>query len=187
MSATPEMTSRSKVRLSVPHGSEGFTPSRRPQYITRLTDVSQMDIQAALDQMRSLLSGRPHVVYKTAYYRKQTKNHWARDDPAFCALQAAFLVLASVAYAIAFRSTIMGWLSFMMYSLLWNWLVPGAIIATIGREVANRHLSGTQSLTHVKQTVEWLYAFDIHCNAFFPLFCLLCKLKTNPGTCLLNV
>jgi len=25
----------------------------------------------------------------------------------------------------------------------------------------------------VEQKVEWLYAFDIHCNAFFPLFILL--------------
>jgi hypothetical protein len=25
----------------------------------------------------------------------------------------------------------------------------------------------------VEQRVEWLYAFDIHCNAFFPLFIML--------------
>merc|ERR1712226_1760874 len=35
------------------------------------------------------------------------------------------------------------------------------------------HLAGTQSSSHVKQSVEWLYAFDIHCNSFFPMFCLL--------------
>jgi hypothetical protein len=125
--------------------------------------------------MRSLLSGRPHVVYKTAYYRKQTKNHWARDDPAFCVLQAAFLIIASVVYSIAFRTTLSGFLSFLLHSLLWNWLVPGVVVASVAREVANRHLNGIQSANHVKQTVEWLYAFDIHCNAFFPLFCLLCE------------
>ena len=134
-----------------------------------------MDIQSALDQMRSLLSGRPHVVYKTSYYRKQTKNHWARDDPAFCALQAVFLVVAALAYSVAFRSSVGGGLGFLLHSLLFNWLVAGAIVATIGRELANRHLCVHQSNSHVKQSVEWLYAFDIHCNAFFPLFCLLCE------------
>lgn len=165
--------STTKVRLAVPTGADFSTPRRSPQYLSRLTDVSQMDIQSALDQMRSLLSGRPQVVYKTAYYRKQTKNHWARDDPAFGALQAAFLTISSVAYSIAFRTTLMSGLAFLLYSLLWNWLVPGVILATLGRELANRHMVTTQSSSHVKQSVEWLYAFDIHCNAFFPLFCLL--------------
>lgn len=173
--ASSRGSATSKLRLSVPSGGDFTSPRKNPQYLQRLTDVGQMDMQAALDQMRSLLSGRPQVVYKTAYYRKQTKNHWARDDPAFCALQAAMLVGSSIAYAVAFRATITGSLSFLLYSLFWNWLVPGAIVATVGREIANRHLSGTQSASHVKQTVEWLYAFDIHCNAFFPLFCLLCE------------
>lgn len=134
-----------------------------------------MDIQSALDQMRSLLGGRPHVVYKTSYYRKQTKNHWARDDPAFCVLQAIFLSIAALAYAVAFRSTLTGGLGFLVHTLLWNWLVAGIVVATLGRELANRHLCVHNSSSHVKQAVEWLYAFDIHCNAFFPLFCLLCE------------
>ena len=168
-------TSSTKVRLAVPTGADFSSPRRSPQYLSRLTDVTQMDMQSALDQMRSLLSGRPQLVYKTAYYRKQTKNHWARDDPAFGVLQAAFLTISSVAYAIAFRTTVMSGLAFLLYSLLWNWLVPGVILATLGRELANRHMVTTQSSSHVKQSVEWLYAFDIHCNAFFPLFCLLCE------------
>lgn len=165
--------SSTKVRLTVPTGADFTSPRRSPQYLSRLTDISQMDMQSALDQMRSLLSGRPQVVYKTAYYRKQTKNHWARDDPAFCALQAALLVVSSIAYSVAFRTTFMGGISFLLYSLLWNWLLPGIVVATAGRELANRQLVATQSSTHVKQTVEWLYAFDIHCNAFFPFFCLV--------------
>ena len=168
-----------KVRLSVPTGADFTTPRRSPQYFSRLMDISQMDMQSAFDQMRSLVSGRPQVVYKTAYYRKQTKNHWARDDPAFGVLQAAFLAVVSIAYSIAFRTSLMNGVAFLFYSLLWNWIVPGVILATLGRELANRHLVTTQSSSHVKQTVEWLYAFDIHCNAFFPLFCLVCKFVFN--------
>jgi hypothetical protein len=177
--------SERKSRLAVPPGndypsapsssSRGAIPrsSSTAAYLVRLTDVRQMDIQAALDQMKTLLSTRPQSVYKTAYYRKQTKNHWARDDPAFCALTACFLLVACIAYSVAFRAPISTALAFSFYSIIVNWLVCGIIVATVTREIANRHLTAQQSSTHVRQTVEWWYAFDIHCNAFFPLFCLL--------------
>ena len=169
----PLAAARSK--MSVPSSSSSSHLNRPTQYLARLTDIRQMDIQSALDQMKTLLSTRPHVVYKTSYYRKQTKNHWARDDPAFCALQLVFLVIASIAYSVSFRAPLIDGLAFLLYSLLFNWLGAGFLIATLAREVANRHLTVHQSSSHVRQSVEWLYAFDIHCNAFFPVFVLLCK------------
>jgi len=47
-----------------------LTPS---QYLQRITDLQQMDLQSAVDQMRTLLTLYPQKVYKMAYYRKQTK------------------------------------------------------------------------------------------------------------------
>ena len=155
-------------------GGGGGSNSRHAHYVARLMDVRQMDIQSALDQMKTLLSTRPQVVYKTSYYRKQTKNHWARDDPAFCVLQVLFLIIASIAYSVAFRTQVSGAIVFLLQSVLWNWLICGVVLATVGREIANRHLTVHQSSSHVRQSVEWLYAFDIHCNAFVPLFVLLC-------------
>lgn len=182
------MAESARHRLTVPSGSDslssirksgaipqGSSQSQQSQYLSRLTDFQQMDIQSALDQMKTLLSTRPHVVYKTSYYRKQTKNHWARDDPAFVALQFVFLVISSAAYSIAFRAPFTGVISFMLYSIFLHWIATGFIVAAIGREIANRHLTDHKSSSHVRQTVEWLYAFDIHCNAFFPVFVLLCK------------
>ena len=148
---------------------------RPTMYLARLTDFRQMDVQSALDQMKTLLSTRPHVVYKTSYYRKQTKNHWARDDPAFCALQLFFLMISCIAYSVSFRIPMTSGIAFLIYSVVFNWLGAGFIIASLGREISNRHLTVQQSSSHVRQTVEWLYAFDIHCNAFFPVFVLLCK------------
>lgn len=173
--------------LTVPSGADPLAAARKTvaagssvasshaHYLARLTDFRQMDIQSALDQMKTILSTRPHVVYKTAYYRKQTKNHWARDDPAFVALQLIFLVISCIAYAISFREPFMGSLAFLLYSILFHWLGAGIITASICREIANRHLTDHKSSSHVRQSVEWLYAFDIHCNAFFPVFVLLCK------------
>jgi len=170
-------TSSARPKISLQQANHSAPPvANRPmQYLQRLTDVRQMDIQSALDQMKTLLSTRPQVVYKTAYYRKQTKNHWARDDPAFVALQAVFLVISSIAYSVAFRIKVPGAISFLLATVVWNWLGMGMLIATASREIANRYLTVTQSSSHVRQQVEWLYAFDIHCNSFFPVFVVLCK------------
>ena len=44
--------------------------------------VSQMDLESASWQMVTLCID-PKRVYKQTTYHKQTKNQWARDDPAF--------------------------------------------------------------------------------------------------------
>mmetsp|Transcript_29317 Transcript_29317/g.42543 ORF Transcript_29317/g.42543 Transcript_29317/m.42543 type:complete len:357 (-) Transcript_29317:442-1512(-) len=166
-------------------------------YLTRLLDVQQMDIQSALDQMKTLCSTSPSRAYKTSYYRKQTKDHWARDDPAFFALQVVFLVCTSIAYVIAFRvegrGFVSGVLDFLVKSVGVHYIGWGVIMATVGRLISNDYLTvvggtggGSSSAgiggsggreIHVKQKVEWLYAFDIHCNAFFPMFVLLYALQ----------
>ena len=117
-------------RLTVPSGGDplaaarktvaaaaGSSHTRPSQYLSRLMDFRQMDVQSAMDQMKTLLSTRPHVVYKTSYYRKQTKNHWARDDPAFVALQLVFLLVASVAYSVSFRAPLTEGIAFLLYSI----------------------------------------------------------------------
>lgn len=170
-------------------------------YLQRLLDVSQMDIQSALDQMKSLLlPSKMNSVYKMAYYRKQTKDHWARDDPAFVAIQIAMLVVASLAYAIAFRSDslLTNYIYFLIHSVGVNYALFGVIVASVGRFIANSHLNHSNPSAHVsasasasasangnasgsagmpekrsyyaQQSVEFMYAFDVHCNAFFFLF-----------------
>ena len=176
---TTSTTKSSSSSFDFVNNNPIVTPS---QYFARLTDVSQMDLQSALDQMKSLLSLSPsqtQKVFKMAYYRKQTKNHWARDDPAFAALQIVFLILSCIAYCIAFRgdSIISSTLKFCFHSIIINYIGAGVVIATLTRAVANQHLQNSYSSSHVKQNVEWLYAFDIHCNAFFPAFVLLYGLQ----------
>lgn len=164
---------------SLPYSSSQLSPTLTPQqYLQRMVDMQQMDLQSAIDQMRTLLSLYPQRVYKMAYYRKQTKNHWARDDPAFCFVQVIMIVAFSIAYGFAFRvSSLSAVLGFVAKSVLIHWLGFGVFVASVGRLIANQHLmTSERSPSHVKQDVEWLYAFDVHCNAFVPLFVLLCKL-----------
>ena len=52
-----------------------------PEYIRRISDFKQMDFEATFDQLHQLISADPSKAYIPFFYRKQTKNHWARDDP----------------------------------------------------------------------------------------------------------
>eukprot|EP00708_Paratrimastix_pyriformis_P005434 GAFH01004474.1.p1 GENE.GAFH01004474.1~~GAFH01004474.1.p1 ORF type:complete len:133 (+),score=24.99 GAFH01004474.1:337-735(+) len=44
-------------------------------------------------------------------------------------------------------------------------------MSTISRFVANRYLRTPGPSHHtIEQRVEWMYAFDVHCNSYFPFF-----------------
>mmetsp|Transcript_15403 Transcript_15403/g.13939 ORF Transcript_15403/g.13939 Transcript_15403/m.13939 type:complete len:294 (+) Transcript_15403:3-884(+) len=154
------------------NGSSMFLDSngRFPEYLRRLCDIRQMDFESAFDQMITLLSNEPQKVYTSFYYRKQTKNQWARDDPAFAFVEACFVAIAALAYAIAFHhASIWGYIWAVLYAVLVDWLLIGVIIASILSNIANKNLR--QHLAHtVEQEVEWLYAFDVHCNAYLCSF-----------------
>ena len=89
-----------------------------PDFIRRMFDFRQMDFESAFDQIFSLLSFEPQRVYTSFYHRKrkylnylsdfstkllfcnvflvktsETKNQWARDDPAFVVIQLCFLMV----------------------------------------------------------------------------------------------
>jgi len=132
-----------------------------------------MDFDAAFDQFMILLSRNPSQVYKSSYYRKQTKNQWARDDPAFAVIQILLLTVSSCAYGVVFGvGGLWHYVILVVQIVGIQYLGIGVIVASIGSWVANRQL--VQHRAHaVAQQVEWLYAFDIHTNAFFPTFLLL--------------
>mmetsp|Transcript_64007 Transcript_64007/g.152634 ORF Transcript_64007/g.152634 Transcript_64007/m.152634 type:complete len:246 (+) Transcript_64007:80-817(+) len=145
------------------------------QYMRRMIQYAQMDIDYTFAQMMYLCIA-PRKVYQLTSYRKQTKNQWARDDPAFIVVLVFFLVVASVAYAVA-----LGVLGSSLFRVLFlfigvHFVAVGLVVSTICWFIANSYLR-VQSLHGVEQRMEWMYAFDIHCNAFFPLFLLLYVLQ----------
>ncbi|CAM9317768.1 unnamed protein product [Discosporangium mesarthrocarpum] len=155
------------------HGDSLSISWSLPDYLRRVVDYHQMDLEATADQMVTLLTVNPQGVYKTAYYRKQTKNHWARDDPGFAVLQALFLIVATCAYGVVFNTRgFWGYVGLLMHGILLHWLLCGVIMSSSCRWLANGQLLQHRSHS-VLQEVEWMYAFDIHCNSFFPLFVLL--------------
>lgn len=64
--------------------------AKRYKYLRRLLHFRHMDFEFALWQMLYLFTS-PQKVYRNFQYRKQTKDQWARDDPAFLVLLSMVL------------------------------------------------------------------------------------------------
>ncbi|CAH0487758.1 unnamed protein product [Peronospora farinosa] len=159
--------------------ADGFRScSLLPEYFTRVLDYRQMDLDATFYQMVTLCV-QPAKVYKSAYYRKQTKNRWARDDPAFVVIQLMFLFMATFAWALAFRvDNMTRYFSLLLHAIVIEWLSFGLLISTCWWWITNHSLRqrnnhGMGDALYVEQRVEWQFAFDIHCNSFFILFLFL--------------
>merc|ERR1719210_2565924 len=56
--------------------------------------------------------------------------------------------------------------------VVFHFLLTGAAISSLSWFISNKYLR-VQSFHGVEQRMEWMYAFDIHCNSFFPLFLVL--------------
>ncbi|KAJ0514239.1 hypothetical protein HanHA300_Chr10g0367351 [Helianthus annuus] len=161
----------------LPTGSKGRMPSRAtspfPHYLRRIVKWQQMDIEYTFWQMLHLCSS-PKVVYQHTKYHKQTKNQWARDDPAFVVVCILLLAVSTLAYCATYDHGT-GHAVFVVFSVIcFHYLLTGAAVATICWFLTNNYLLEETPNSHVvEQRVEWLYAFDVHCNSFFPLFIVL--------------
>ncbi|KAJ3148504.1 Protein unc-50 [Geranomyces michiganensis] len=158
---SPSSTSRPQRTR---RGSSRFFPT----YIRRLFSFRQMDFEVALWEMFYLCVS-PDRVYRNIKYHKQTKNQWARDDPAFIVLLFFCLTISAVAYGMVYSVGFLGLLRLILWMVFVDFLLVGAVVATTLWFVTNRFL--LQHNPHsVQQSVEWAYAFDVHCNSFFPMF-----------------
>ncbi|CAA2964374.1 unc-50 homolog [Olea europaea subsp. europaea] len=154
-------------------GSHARPNSFLPLYFRRIVKWQQMDIEYTFWQMLHLCTS-PKVVYQHTKYHKQTKNQWARDDPAFVVIGSLLLAVSTIAYCAAYDHSA-GHAVFVIISvLLFHFLITGAVLATFCWFFTNNYLREEVPNSHVvEQRVEWLYAFDVHCNSFFPMFVLL--------------
>ncbi|XP_071846933.1 protein unc-50 homolog B-like isoform X2 [Apostichopus japonicus] len=143
--------------------------AKRQKYFRRLFKVSQMDFEFAIWQMIYLMSA-PQKVYRNFQYRKQTKNQWARDDPAFLVLLSICLCVSSAGFAVVRHLGFYGFFMFLLRTIFLDCIGSGILIATALWFVANNYLQGSVASP---QDVEWGFAFDIHLNAFFPVLILL--------------
>ncbi|XP_047966080.1 protein unc-50 homolog isoform X2 [Salvia hispanica] len=152
-------------------------PQPRPNsffpYLRRIVKWQQMDIEYTFWQMLNLCTS-PKVVYQHTKYHKQTKNQWARDDPAFVVICSLLFSVSLIAYCAAYDHSAGHAVFVVISSLFVHFFLIGAILATFCWFFTNNYLREEAPHSYVvEQRVEWLYAFDVHCNSFFPMFVLL--------------
>lgn len=98
-------------------------------------------------------------------YRKQTKNQYARDDPAFVVLLAGCIILSAAALSIVLHLNFLSFIKFILWLLFVDCIFIGAVVATLAWTLTNKFLK-KDALS--SEDVEWGYAFDVHLNALFP-------------------
>uniref|UniRef100_A0A6A7G866 UNC-50 family protein n=1 Tax=Hirondellea gigas TaxID=1518452 RepID=A0A6A7G866_9CRUS len=140
------------------------------RYFVRVFHSTHMDFQSAFSLMMNLCRS-PKTVYQTTECRKDIKNQWARDDPAFLVILVGLNILSNIIYSLSFGVRSFGhFVMIIFYSIVFDFFLVGILIASIGWSIANRHFG--QSVVRNDSQMEWQYAFDIHCNAYFPFFLL---------------
>lgn len=140
------------------------------EYFRRMVQYAQMDMSYTFAQMIYLCMA-PRKVIKLTSWRKQTKNQWARDDPAFVVVLLFFLTIAGISYGLALRHEGSSILYVVSVFVIVQFGIFGVTAASCGWFISNNYL--IRSTNALEQRMEWMYAFDIHCNSFFPLFMVL--------------
>jgi hypothetical protein len=146
---------------------------RLPVMFRRFHRFHQMDFELAAWQLTYLCLA-PKRVYRNVYFHKQTKNTWARDDPAIIILICACLSVAAIIWAVVYSFTFFEGVRLIFLMIFRDFLLVGILVATFLWFFSNRVLLSPPShSTPADSFVEWSYALDVHINAFFPLYLTL--------------
>lgn len=166
--------------------SEGPRSSTASEYLRRVLRYQHMDFEYTTWQMLYLCVN-PTRIYRTTTYHSRTKHQWARDDPAFVVATLYLLMVAALSWCLTFGASSSEVVANLLYVVCVDFFALSALLATAGWWVGNTYLNDAVTGTTEwsagtgvglqPETVEWRYAFDVHCNAFFPLFLLLYVLQ----------
>jgi len=156
------------------------------EYARRMLRFQHMDFEYTTWQMLYLCVN-PRRIYRTTTSHARIRHQWARDDPAFVVILLYLLAVASLAWCLAFGFSGGETTATILYVLLVDFLAVGAVLASVGWWLSNTYLNETTAGTtewssgtgggQQAESVEWRYAFDVHCNSFVPLFLLLYVLQ----------
>jgi len=138
------------------------------EYTRRVFRLGELDFDYAFWQAFNLCLS-PSRVYRNTKYHRQTKNQWARDDPAFLLIILYLVVLIDLAYLVCFQVAFFSILGYLLVDVIY-FLFVSCLLTFAFWLFCNRFLRLPGRAADVQ--VEWLYAFDVHCNGFL-LFALV--------------
>lgn len=139
------------------------------RFLERIFRVDHMDFEFASWQMLYLFVS-PQKVIRQSMYRKETKDQFARDDPAFLVLLGLWFIVSATLLSIVLKLPFSSFLLFISWIVLIDFIAVGIIIATVFWFIANKFMIRRASTS---EDVEWGFCFDVHLNAFFPALIIL--------------
>lgn len=150
---------------------------RIPRILRRIWRPRTLDFEVAAWEVVQLVMS-PRQVQNSLWYRKQTKNQWARDDPSFVLLQCAMLAVSAIAWGLSYSRGFFSILKLIIYMVGVDFLLVGVAIATVGwlfaeRVLKRRGMNTADSGFGAHGEMEWAYCFDVHCNGFLYIWLLL--------------
>jgi hypothetical protein len=84
------------------------------------------------------------------------------------------MAVSASAYCISFGASVGRSIYTVLAAVAIDFILLGVGVSTLCWYLANTYLRSKSSSSHnVEQKVEWLYAFDVHCNSYFPMFLML--------------
>ncbi|CAL4124887.1 unnamed protein product, partial [Meganyctiphanes norvegica] len=194
-SPTNSLSSSTSVPLSYRAGSPLPTPvshrhncmsgaAKRYKYLRRLLKFRQMDFEFAAWQMMHLFYS-PQKIYRNFQYRKQTKQQFARDDPAFVVL-LCFWLCGKMEYSAAGRilrlgpypyfrpssTTICGRMSELSQALgtrVWLWVVDARELPKIPRSSSTYAAYGYAECAHYRQGAKLFKILLVKIYIFFSI------------------
>lgn len=158
------------------------TSAKCSKYFSRLFHFNQMDFQFAAWQVTYLFIA-PEKVYKKSMYRKQTKNQYSRDDPAFLVILTTCIIISAIAMSLVLHLTFWSFIKLTFWLVVVDCILSGVIVATIFWLLAIKYMKDPNT---IENSVEWGYAFDVHLNAFFPPLIILHIFQTLLYSCFIS-
>lgn len=147
--------------------------------VKRLFKPSTLDFETAIWEIFHLIIN-PKKMYRSHYYYRQQqqqpdgKTSYTRDDPSFLILVTGFLSLSAIAWGLAYSPTILDVFKLVLYMVVVDFYLTGIVIATLTWLATNRLFNLEVGLNKYSANyIEWGFCFDIHCNSFLIIWCLL--------------
>nr|CDS33122.1 protein unc 50 [Hymenolepis microstoma] len=107
------------------------------KYFSRFYKFRQMDFEYASWQMVNIFVA-PQKLYRNFSYHHFTRNQWARDDPAFMILLIPWIFLSTSTYSILLNHSFFGWLKHLFWSIVFECIFSGLIVASFMWIISNR-------------------------------------------------
>ncbi len=134
-------------------------------YLKKIYHIRQIDYYLAY--LNIIYCFKPKELIEMSKMRKHLKNKYGRDDPGFLLLVIIYIFISSISYSITFRIYNPFKIFNIFFIQTFVFLITfGLIISMISKIIIDKYFNNSTS----NQNIEFIYAFDIHCNGFVPMY-----------------